>query len=117
MIGHQQIIDARLDGLKPTTVFFTDAKPPAYPMPVEAPEKALEHRLYPEVYLSTDDLKKRLDLRFIASCRVLINTKTIKPELVKVAERAAECGATLVCLASPDEIILFKDGEWNAWTS
>ena len=116
MIGHQQIIDARMDGLKPPVVFFTDAAPPAYPMPVEAPENALQHRLYPEVYLGSDDLKKRLDLRFIANCRVLINTKEVTPELVAVAERAVECGATQVVLASPDDIVLYQNGEWQAWT-
>lgn len=117
MTGHLQIIQARIDGLKPAAIFFTDAKPLQSGLPFDHPEAALSHCLYPEVYLDDKDLTQRLDLRFVAACRVLINTAQVTAELITVAERAAECGASTVCLASPDEIILYREKEWNAWTS
>ena len=116
MVGHLQIIEVRQQGLKPSAVFFTDSPMPKARFGFDHPERALEHRLYPEVYLESSDLKKRLDLRFIASCRVLINTREVTPELVAFAERAVECGATQVVLASPDDIVLYQEGEWQAWT-
>lgn len=116
MTGHLQIIEFRKQRLKPSAIFFTDAEPLKSKIDFEAPERALEHGLYPEVYLTSHDLKKRLDLRFVAGCKVLINTKELTGELLTVAERAVDCGATSVCVSSRDDLVLFHKGEWQAWT-
>jgi hypothetical protein len=69
MIGHQQIIKLREQGMKPTSVFFRIAEHPKFKMPSEDPERSLEHGNLPEVYTGIVDPKK-IDLTWIKGLRV-----------------------------------------------
>lgn len=118
MIGEKQIITARQQGFKPAAVFIEAGMPlPTVRYPFEDPEKALEIGSLPTVHISEAELTQRLDLRFLAGCRVHIHGPQMSDELLNLAEKVADAKAShiVVCAFDTTELIEYKNGTWSAW--
>jgi hypothetical protein len=118
VIGEKQIIAARLQGLKPAAVFIEAGLPqPKVKFPFQDPERAIEIGSLPTVHISESELRERLDLRFLAGCRVHIHGPHMSDELLNLAEKLAEAKAAhiVVCAFDTPELIEYKNGEWTAW--
>jgi hypothetical protein len=117
MIGQKQIMEARQQGFKPAAVFIeAGLTQPEVDFPFQDPEKALEIGALPTVHISEAELSTRLDLRFLAGCRVHIQGQYMDA-ILDLAEKVAEKAPHVVAIAfdSP-EIIEYKNGEWRVWT-
>lgn len=116
MRGHQQIIRARMDGMKPAAVFVNVLESLA---PVtnrfEDPENGLRFGLYPNVDIARDELRKPLDLRFLVNCQVHVHGKTMDEDFGALVDRIAEKASHVIATAG-DEMLEFKNEEWQAWT-
>lgn len=120
MIGHQQIIAARKQGMRPSAVFMEVGRDPLpIQYPFQDPERALALKTHPTVYLATSDLKIRPDLRFLAGIRVHLVCDALTDDVLAIAEAIAAAGSPYLIASDCHgvEVIEYKNGEWNAWTS
>jgi hypothetical protein len=120
MIGHMQIIEARKNGWKPTAVFLlAGMSPTPHRFVFEDPERALDHKILPSVYVLPEELGGHLDLRFLAGIRVHLQAQELTDEAITLAETAANAGATHVIAMALNngEVIEYERGEWKAWKS
>lgn len=114
MIGHQQIIEYRREGLKPSAIYLEvgfDTTPARYRF--EEPEQALEHGFYPTV----SEVTPADDLRFCVGCQVHVHGKVWTDEVMTIAEKVAEAGAEMVvvcCINDNSDLLIYKNGEWEA---
>ena len=116
MRGHRQIIRARMDGLKPAAVFvdLVDVETPVTNR-FDDPENRLSFGLYPNVEVTRDDMRRALDLRFLVNCLVHVHGKVMDDDFGRLVDKIAEKAAHVVACAG-DELMEFKNGEWQAWT-
>jgi hypothetical protein len=117
MIGEKQIIEARREGLRPAAIFVEAGyMPTVASYEFEKHERALDHGFFPTVTLTPDDMRKRLDLRFCAGCRVHVTAPSMTDEVLALAERLVEVGAAHVIAGALDtgEILEWKNGTWRA---
>lgn len=116
MIGHQQIIKARRQKLKPSAIFVeVDVEiKPRYPF--EHPENALKWGLYPTVFITNEEAGLPNDWRFVIGCRVLVSCPVLTNEVVELTEKLNAAGATAVyCCGTCDGLLLYcEKGEWHA---
>lgn len=118
MIGHQQIIKARRQGLRPASVFFEFGYPPA-PSRFEwaHPERALENNLFPVVQIPREQAAMRHDLRFVTGCLVHAVAPEWSPDFIAFGDALADAGASTVAMcaiAECGDIRIFHKGEWRA---
>lgn len=118
MIGHQQIIDARKQRLRPAAIFFdfgSDPLPVRFPF--EHPENALLHRFYPTVTVPLSDDWRLLDLRFVTGCCVHLTGQAWTDDFLDFAGRLVDCGATTLvafCPSDNNDLLQWANGEWSA---
>lgn len=116
MTGHQQIILARQNGLKPKAVFLMVGIEPAGNTFYDQPENALRFGSLPEVFVRPEELNKPLDLRFLVGMPVHIHTPEICDKCVELVEAVADAGATRIVMAAlrTGELLQYENGEWIA---
>ena len=115
MIGHQQIIRARLDGMKPAAVFIeTQFKPGTTTF--ENPEKALDFDILPTVFIAENELRKRHDFRFLTNCQVHVSGASMTDDFLSLVEAIAVHTNHVIACADGD-ITIFRNGEWHAYAN
>ena len=116
MNGHRQIIAARLAGQAPQAVWVRAG---LMPTPVASkyddPEKALHYGLFPTVDIAADELGTRLDLRFLQNLTVHIHGEAMTDELMDLVDAVGAVASQVVVLAG-DNLMQYKNGNWQAWT-
>ena len=112
MIGHKQIIESRMNGFKPTSIFFEiGSKPIKSKYAFDDPELSLAQDMFPTVFI--EKLNPKTDVRFAAGCMVHIHAKQIDDCVIEFAERLAKI-APKVIVCSIAELINYENGEWYA---
>lgn len=119
MTGQNQIIAARKQGYKPAAVFVMAGLEPCVSTRFDEPENALRFGLYPTVYIPVAELASRLDLRFLAGLRVHVHADAFTDEVLRLVDAIHSAGAAYLIAGSlqDGEILEYRDGEVNAWTS
>ena len=117
MIGHQQIIDARKRGLKPSAIFFDagfDVLPARFDF--QKPERALDWGLHPTVTLTAEELAQRHDLRFVTGCQVHASGSGWSDGLLHFLDRLVDCKPHMVvacCIEESPLIMIWQNKEWR----
>lgn len=116
MTGHQQIIRARMNGWKPSAVWIEAG---TEPMPIlsrwDEPEKALDYGFYPTVHIPADELGRKMDLRFLSGLNVHVHAEALTDRVFRLLDAISGLCGHLVAIGE-NEMVMFFDGEWSAWT-
>ena len=115
MIGHQQIIRVRKEGMKPPAV-FVETQFQAGKTSFDNPEKALDFDDFPTVFISQNEMRKRHDFRFLTNCRTHVFGESMTDDFLALVESISEHTDHVIAIAG-GEILVFKKGEWNAYAA
>lgn len=72
MIGHQSIIDLRLNGYKPVEIWVMLPNEKPTFGPINDPESMMQNQFKPEVYVMPDESVGSLDFRFVRDITIHI---------------------------------------------
>jgi hypothetical protein len=121
MIGHAQIIAARKRGLKPQAIFIDAGYEPIAPrFTFDDPERAIDNGMHPTVTIPESDLGRRLDLRFVAGCRVHVHGRQLNDSMVNLADAVAQAGAQSIvvcCLDEGSEMMIYENEKWSVYAN
>jgi hypothetical protein len=118
MKGHQQIINARLQGQKPSLVFVEAGLAPVAELThFDRYENALAYKLFATVNIPPHELTARLDLRFLVGLRVVVHGEAVNDAVMALGEKIVEAGAKHVVISGAEDtaIVQFKDQQWEAF--
>lgn len=113
MIGHQQIIDLRRSGKKPSCVFVDYG----YPVPkrlvseISHPENALRYGLYPTVFIEEEEVP---DVRFLSGCNIIFTCDYSTCEVRRIVEKIilVQPRKLLFTTLKTDHLGIWEDGKW-----
>ena len=115
MIGHRQIIAARLAGQAPKAVWVRAGFPEtSVPSKYDDTEKALHLGLFPTVDIPASEVGTRLDLRFLHGLRVHLHGDAMTDDMIDLIDAVGAVAGHVIALAG-EEIMEYKNGEWKTW--
>jgi len=114
MIGHNQIIEYRKAGKKPSVIFIEfDSQPTPSRFDFNHPERQLDWKCHAVVYVKPDETP---DLRFVIDCGVIVQAKSWSEELFTFLDRLTKAKPLRVTVSAMDEddrLMRWKNNEWE----
>ena len=117
MIGHQQIIEARSSGMKPSCVFVNYGKE-SYEIGKGLcktrfhPENDMAYDMHPTVYIDDGSIP---DIRFLLGCNVIFTCDKATESAKRIAKKIVEMkpGYMAYLERETGNFGLYSDGKWK----
>lgn len=112
MIGHRQIIAYRSKGKKPSAIFFEfDSQPIPSRHEFDHPEKQLDWKCHPVVYVKPDETP---DVRFVIDCGVIVQGKAWTEQFYDFLDRLTKAKPTRIMATVQDGgLMMWRNNEWE----
>lgn len=117
MKGHQQVLNARKDGLRPEAVFVSIGQQiPEATNRFDDPEQAIDLGVYPTIFLGEEEAGMRADWRCLVGCNVHVAARQLTDQVLHTIEQIVEAGAAMVigCATTDGAMVIYKNGKWSA---
>lgn len=117
MIGQEQIISCRKKGKSPSCVFIEfdeEPKKPRYDW--QHPEKQIDYRFNPVVYVKKDELP---DMRFLVGLGVICESQSWSDEYLSFIDRLIKYKPRYIVASAIREngsILEWRGEDWNAYS-
>jgi len=105
MIGADKIIEARMRGKRPSSIF------------IEINQTRISGG-WPTVSIEDKELQKPHDFRFVVGCNVHISAPTLSDDVLTIADKIVAAGAASVivcCILDNDTLMHWSGNEWAVY--
>ncbi len=115
MRGDRQILQQRRAGYMPKAIFVNVGFPDLKIMNKYGdPENEIQFGLLPTVELPASEIHRVHDFRFLVNCCVHVHGPAMDDDFCRIVEQIAEKAAHVIASAG-NEMMEFKQGNWQAW--